>query len=365
MAGVRGLAADALLAVGVAAVALVDALDVDAGPLEVGLLLAAALVLVARRRAPRVVLVVCLGLLLTYGTRVGLGLFTAVPALVALYTVVVAGHRLFVLAVAAPLVAGSVGTAIREGGALQEALLPAGWLVAALLLGEVARERAAQLRAARLRAEEAERTREEAAARRAAEERLRIARDLHDSLTHSISVITLRARVAVHLARKRGEEVPEVLLAIEEAGGAAARELRTALSALRVDEDGLDRLPGLLDRARGAGLEVTVTTGGRPRRLPAEVDRAAYRVVQEALTNVLRHADTTSAAITIDYGSSDLTVRVEDEGSPVPREDAEPGLGLVGMRERVTALGGRLLAHPGDTGGFTVSAEIPVPKDMR
>jgi signal transduction histidine kinase len=348
-----------LLAVVVAAVAVGDAVSAGAGWVDHLLILAGTLVLAARRLAPRLVLLVCLGFVLTYGTRVELGLFAAVPVLVALYTVVAAGHRVLAVAVAAPLAAGAVGTAVKAGTVTQEALLPVGWLVAAMLFGELARHRAALVQVAERRALEAERTREEVASRRAAEERLRIARELHDSLTHSISVIKVQAGVAVHLARKRGEEVPEVLLAIQEASAAAARELRETLEALHVD--GLARLPALLDRARRAGLDVTVTTGGRSRPLPAGVDLAAYRIVQESLTNVTRHAGATSAAVTIDYGTRELTVRVDDDGAGGAA--AEPGLGITGMRERVTALGGRLLAEGRHGGGFTVRADIPLGED--
>jgi signal transduction histidine kinase len=349
---VRGGWPDVLLAVVVAGVAVGDALVAGAGWVDLLLILAGTLVLAVRRLAPRLVLLACLGFVLVYGTRVELGLFGAVPVLVALYTVVAAGHRVLAIAVAAPLAAGAVGTAVKAGTVTQEALLPVGWLVAAILFGEL-------VRVAEQRALEAERTREEVASRRAAEERLRIARELHDSLTHSISVIKVQAGVAVHLARKRGEEVPEVLLAIQEASGDAARELRETLGALRVD--GLARLPALLDRARRAGLDVTVTTGGHSRPLPADVDLAAYRIVQESLTNVTRHAGATSAAVTIDYGTRELTVRVDDDGAGDTA--AEPGLGITGMRERVTALGGRLLAEGRHGGGFTVRADIPLGED--
>jgi signal transduction histidine kinase len=138
------------------------------------------------------------------------------------------------------------------------------------------------------RADEAERTKDETAHRRAMEERLRIARELHDSLTHSISVIQVQAGVAVHLARKRGEEVPPALLAIQEAGTDAVRELRATLGVLRSTEDGdgsgLGQLDSLVERARTAGLPVTVTVTGTQRPLPPGVDQAAYRIVQEALT---------------------------------------------------------------------------------
>jgi signal transduction histidine kinase len=215
------------------------------------------------------------------------------------------------------------------------------------------------------RAEAAERTKDEAARRRAMEERLRIARDLHDSLTHSISVICVQAGVAVHLARKRGEEVPSALLAIQEAGADAARELRTTLSVLRSEEDGdcsgLGQLHRLVERARAAGLPVTVTVTGAAWALPPDVDQAAYRIVQEALTNVSRHAGQACASVHLHYAPDALSVQVDDDGAGVSTgvRPPGPGLGLVGMRERVTALGGRLSAGPRHGGGFQVRAEFP------
>jgi len=229
------------------------------------------------------------------------------------------------------------------------------------------------LREVEQRAEEAERTRDEAARRMAMEERLRIARELHDSLTHSISVIQVQAGVAVHLARKRGEDVPPALAAIQEAGADAARELRATLGVLRSEEDGdgsgLGQLDSLVARARAAGLPVTVTVTGAQRPLPAEVDQAAYRIVQEALTNVSRHAGAASASVHLHYLPETLSVQVDDDGKgPVisagtststGTRPSGPGLGLVGMRERVSALGGQLQAGPQDDGGFRVRAELP------
>ena len=235
------------------------------------------------------------------------------------------------------------------------------------------------LRKAERRAEEAERTRDEAAQRRAMEERLRIARELHDSLTHSISVIQVQAGVAVHLARKRGEDVPPALLAIQEAGADAVRELRATLDVLRSEEDGdgsgLSQLDSLVARARAAGLPVTVTVTGAKRPLPPEVDQAAYRIVQEALTNVSRHAGRACVTVHLHYAPETLSVHVDDDGegpdnSPVISPEIStvtssgarpsgPGLGLVGMRERVSALGGQLHAGPRDGGGFQVRAELP------
>jgi signal transduction histidine kinase len=204
------------------------------------------------------------------------------------------------------------------------------------------------------------------------EERLRIARELHDSLTHSISVIQIQAGVAEHLARKRGEDVPPALAAIREAGADAARELRATLSVLRSTEDGdgsgLGQLENLVARARAAGLPVTVTVDGAQRPLPPEVDQAAYRIVQEALTNVSRHAGQAHTSVRLQYSPEALTVQVDDEGQDSgtggdgrrsASRTAGPGLGLLGMRERVSALGGRLHAGPRDCGGFRVQAELP------
>src|SRR5262245_27840295 len=187
----------------------------------------------------------------------------------------------------------------------------AGWLISAGITMVAAYMWQLHVREVEQRAEEAVRTRDEAAQRRAMEERLRIARELHDSLTHSISVIQVQAGVAEHLARKRGEEVPPALQAIQEAGADAARELRATLSVLRSMEagagSGLCQLDGRVARARAAGLPVTVTVTGAERPLPPDVDRAAYRIVQEALTNVSRHAGLAHAAVSLQYTPEALT----------------------------------------------------------
>jgi signal transduction histidine kinase len=267
----------------------------------------------------------------------------------------------------------------------------AGWVISAGVMVVASRVWRLHLREVEQRAEEAERTRDEVARRRAVEERLRIARELHDSLTHNISVICVQSGVAVHLARKRGEEVSPALLAIQEASADAARELRTTLGVLRSEDDdssGLGHLDRLAARTRAAGLPVTVTVTGAERTLPPEVDQAAYRIVQEALTNVSRHAGQASAWVHLCYTSDALEIQVDDDGaglskpngngnsnghdasndhnpsngnlhSPNNGADTGRGLGLIGMRERVTALGGRLQAGPRDGGGFQVRAEFP------
>jgi signal transduction histidine kinase len=239
-----------------------------------------------------------------------------------------------------------------------------GWLVSAGVGIGVFRMWQLHLREVEQRAEEAERTRDEVARRRAAEERLRIARELHDSLTHNISVITVQAGVAVHLARKRGEEVPPALLAIQEAGAEASRELRATLGLLRATDDpdiGLERLPVLVDRARAAGVPTTLSINGHPCAVPPAIGRAAVRIVQEALTNIGRHAGEAAAFVTLHYGSSALTVQVDDDGvGPAQGYDSH-GFGLIGMRERVAELGGTVRAEPRSGGGFTVQAEFPLP----
>jgi signal transduction histidine kinase len=241
----------------------------------------------------------------------------------------------------------------------------AGWLVSAGVMAVTFRMWQLHVREVEHRAEEAVRTKDEAARRRAMEERLRIARELHDSLTHSISVIQVQTGVAVHLARKRGEDVSPALLAIQEAGADAVRELRATLGALRSEEDGdgsgLRQMDSLVARASAAGLPVTVTVTGAERPLPPEVDQAAYRIVQESLTNVSRHAGQACTSVHLHYTPETLSIQVVDDGNggvPSTRPTG-PGLGLVGMRERVSALGGRLHAGPNNDGGFRVLAELP------
>src|SRR5690349_6240447 len=239
----------------------------------------------------------------------------------------------------------------------------AGWLISAGVMAVTFGMWQLHVREVEERAREAERTRDEVARRRAVEERLRIARELHDSLTHSISVIKVQAGVATHLARKNDEEPSEALLAIQEASTDAARELRSTLEVLRREEDvngsGLHRVPALVERARSSGLPTDLTVRGEVRTLPPDVDQAAYRVVQEALTNASRHAENATASVEIVYGRSSLILRVEDDGAGAAKP-AVPGFGLIGMRERVTALGGRLTAGPRATRGFSVLAELPV-----
>lgn len=345
-----------------ALIAPLGARDLDA--LGYGLILAGSFSLLALAWSPVVVLFATTAVAGVYGQLGYPGVAAAIPIIVALYKSVRAGHRW------TPIVPG-VGLALATMGALtsgepvrdvlEHTFLMLGWLVAAVAIAEAAREWRQNLAQAEARATAAERTREEVARRRVAEERVRIARDLHDSLTHAISVIRVQVGVAVHLARKRGEDVPQALLAIQEASGDAVRELRGTLDVLRDDDHrpGLDLLDDLVDRVRGAGLQVRLTVGGQRRDLPDEVDLTAYRIVQESLTNVARHAGTAAAHVRVTYLPDSLTVQVDDDGAADPKRPIKRGTGLTGMAERVENLGGRLRAMPRPEGGFTVRADLP------
>lgn len=343
------------------------------------LLIVGSAALVARRQAPVVVLVITAACVLTYQTMGYPGLLTTLPVLVSVYTAVLAGHWkvTFGVMIVGLLTVGCVVNAVssleRPMRDLAEAkFLMVGWMLAGGAMAQVSRQRQDYIREVEQRAYDAERTREELARRRASEERLRIARDLHDSLTHSISIVKVQAGVAVHLARKHGEEVPPALLAIEEASAEAIRELRATLTVLRrppTDGDdagdarngsGLERLPHLVERARTAGLPASVTVTGDERTLPGGVSEAAYRVVQESLTNVSRHAGTASANVRLHYGADEFVVAVDDDGRGCVRGTLIPGVGLIGMRERVAGLGGRLTAGPQPSGGFAVHATFPL-----
>ncbi|AGZ42610.1 sensor histidine kinase [Actinoplanes friuliensis] len=325
------------------------------------LLAAGGLALVARRRHPVAVLVVT-GLCAVGYEIAGFTVLT-IAYLVAVYAAVRAGHRTttvvisVILLVVLPVAAMTAGRQDPgEAFAQARGVLELAWLIAAGAAGEA-------LRQAERRADVAERTREQSALLRADEERLHIARELHDSLTHQISVIKVQAEAAVHVAHKRGEEVPEALLVIRDAGREAARELRATLETLRSDDrsplHGLDQVPELVRRARSAGLDASLTVEGHPGEVPAAVDRTAYRIVQESLTNVTRHAAAATASVRIGYRPGTVDVRVDDNGVATAGTPPVPGVGLLGMRERVTALGGRLRAEPRAEGGFTVHAELP------
>jgi signal transduction histidine kinase len=361
-AGIR----DWVIAVGVAAALLAAGLSGQHNTTRVDLLgyvllAAGGLALVPRRRSPIPVLVIT-GLCAVGYQAAGFDV-PAVGYLFAVYAAVRAGHRLITVVVSVTMLAAlplAVLASLHDTGqafAQARGALELAWLIAAGAAGEA-------LRQAERRADEAERTREETARRRADEERLHIARELHDSLTHQISIIKVQSEAAVHVARRRGEQVPEALVAIQEAGREASRELRATLEALRDDSTtpprGLDDVPELVEKASRAGLDATLTIEGQRHDVPAAVGRTAYRIVQESLTNIARHASAATASVRIEYRPGALAIRVDDDGRATPGIVPTPGIGLLGMGERVTALGGRLRAEPGRERGFTVQAELPV-----
>jgi signal transduction histidine kinase len=224
------------------------------------------------------------------------------------------------------------------------------------------------------RAERAEQARDEEARRRVNEERMRIARELHDVVSHTIGVISVQAGVAAHLLERRPDKAAESLAAIRQASDEALGELHAMLGVLREgagDGDrapltpapGLAELDALVAQAAGAGVEVTVSLVGEPRRLPAAVDLAAYRVVQESLTNVVRHAGASRAEVAVRHTDGQVVVEVTDDGRAGSGAGSGSGngagQGILGMRERARSLGGSLEAGPRPGGGFRVQAILP------
>jgi len=213
------------------------------------------------------------------------------------------------------------------------------------------------------------RRREEETARRLADERIAIARDLHDVVSHSIALINVQAGVAVHVLGERPEQAREALVAIKAASADAMRDLRSILGLLRDAESerprqpapGLAQLAGLLDTIRRVGIDVT-TTGDLAPSLPGSVDLTAYRVIREALTNVVRHAPGSKARLSIRREAAELDIEVENERPPAGGHDARAGagLGLAGMQERVQAVGGTVEAGPTASGGFAVNVRLPL-----
>jgi signal transduction histidine kinase len=237
-------------------------------------------------------------------------------------------------------------------------IVTATWVVAIVAVSELARTRREQW--ARERAERAQ-----AARRRADEERLRIARELHDVLAHSISVINVQAGVGLALLDSDPEQARSALTTIKDTSKEALGEVRQVLDTLRAPgaaprapAPGLDRLPELVEQAASAGLTVTVV--GEVPELPPGADLAAFRIVQEALTNVVRHSGSRHARVRIDQDAGRLRLRVDDDGPATGAAAGGSGNGLAGMRERAAALKGTIEAGPRPDGGFRVLAVLPL-----
>src|SRR5580704_822603 len=333
------------------------------GPLDWVLLVLGPMALVARRRYPVLVLWVTLATTLAPS---GTGL-THVSFIVAFFVAATAGKRYpawLALALTfiwtiwlAPLIYGyGVPPA-------NDALALAGWLLAVAIAAEATRFRAERGAATRASRQIDQR-------RQQSEERLRIARDLHDVIGHNISLINVQASMGLDLMDSQPEQARAALTAIKSASKEALEELRTMLTPLRRDDDvaprspvpGLDRLPELIEFTRAAGLSVDVEVTGKAPPVPAAVQLAAYRIIQESLTNVARHAGRARVKVRVTYDNADVHVEIDDDG-PIPSPGASAigtGSGITGMRERATALGGDLSAGFGRGGGFRVSARLPV-----
>jgi signal transduction histidine kinase len=358
----------------------------DFGNLGFALLVVSGLVLAVRRRWPVPVFVTAaLASLAYYGLD-----FPDGPAwlglLVSLYTLAAYGDGRRSL-----LIAGA-GTAVLAVGWLfsatdiepREAI---GWVffrigaaVMSAALGESVRSRRVIAADAQKRAELAERTREEEARARVDAERLRIAREVHDTVAHAIAIINVQSGVTAHVLDKRPERAREALQAIEQTSARALREMRAILGVLRDDTDGraphpgLEQIDDLTAKARDAGLDVTLEATPPATPLPSAVGSAAYRILQESITNVIRHAGPTRVTVALNPGIDVLEIRVTDDGrrtgsgdDPADRPSgkgtdapAESGRGILGMRERCRLLGGELDARPTPGGGFEVTARLPL-----
>ncbi|MFI5658395.1 sensor histidine kinase [Streptomyces sp. NPDC051684] len=293
------------------------------------------------------------------------------PVILALYTVAVLGSRRCTawVAVIAAAASGAVALAVGKDVVNPQGLpvLEMVWPLIPLLLGEVVRTRRELLAEYAARAERAEADREREAARRVQQERTRIARELHDVVAHTVAAMTVQAGVALDTLDRRPEVARESMRTVREAGKEAVRELRATLTVLREPDaesiapaPGVDRIPELVSTFAGSGTEISLSQDvPDPAAVPRMVHLAAYRIVQEALTNVVKHADARHTAVSVSLEERHLCVEVVDDGRGHAGRDSEPGFGLIGMRERAGAVGGSIdYGHRAD-GGFRVRALLP------
>lgn len=351
----------------------------DLGNLGYALLIVSGMVVAVRRRWPVLVFVTtALASLVYYGVDFPdgpgwLGLF------VALYTVaaygdgrrslVTAGVGITVLAVGWFVAAAD----IEPKAAIGWVFFRLGASVMSAALGESVRSRRVIAADAQERAELAERTREEEARARVVAERLRIAREVHDTVAHAIAIINVQSGVTAHVLDKRPEQAREALKAIEQTSSRALHEMRAILGVLRDDDNGREPYPGLAQideltaKARDAGLDINLEETPPVAPLPSAVGSAAYRILQESITNVIRHVGPTRVTVALNPGIDALEIRVTDEGrragpgdDPVAEHPVSTGRGILGMRERCQLLGGELDARPLPGGGFEVKARLPL-----
>ena len=382
----RPLLADALLAGLLAAFSLVALVyangDCDGacrpgGTAATGLILAQTLPLAWRRRHPLAVSLVTGLATAGYGLAPYPDLAMPVPVggLVGMYSVAAWGSR------RAALVAGGVAAAVvavvmslpRTDADLVDAAFASLGLAGAWVLGDRARVQRALAAELSDRAVRLEREREGEARRAVASERARIARELHDVVAHHVSMMVVQAEAGPLAVERDPARAAGAFEAIAATGRQALVEMRRLLGVLRGDgqapslapQPGLDQVPSLVEQVGRAGLEVELVVEGEKAPLPAGVELSAYRIVQEALTNAVRHAGPGRARVLVRYGERDLELTVRDDGgggaaAPAGGPPTRSGQGLVGMRERVSLFGGELHAGPGPDGGFTVAARLPL-----
>ena len=330
--------------------------------------------LLARRRWPMGVLVASVGALFVYYGLDYPAFSPAVPLAAASYFAAFAGHIRSAAALLAGVVIFGVGwQTLGENASLASVigtgtLADAALLAAVLLLGEAVRTRRAWAEEVRRRLQRAEQDREREAARRVAEERLRIARELHDVLAHTVAGLNVQAGAAADAVDDAPEQAKASLHAIRQHSRAAMAELKATVGLLRGDVSdaprtpapGLAQLDALLQTVTDAGVQVDVSVAGTARPLPGAIDLTAYRILQESLTNVVRHAHASAARVLIRYDPDEIVVEVDDNGhGPAAAGNGAGGYGLVGMHERAAAVGGALEAGPRPGGGFRVHAELP------
>jgi len=327
-----------------------------------------------RRRAPEAALAVSVGGLAIYSAAHYAGGPIYLVPLVIVATIGALGdrRRTITAAVATILVFVVVGFASSGTDHIPYLLAMAGWLIGAVFIGTAYFNRRALLCELQQRAKDLEENQEEEARRRVAEERIRIARDLHDVIAHGVAAIHLQAGAALHVLERQPDVAAPALATIKDLSKQTLDELRATVGVLRSDAadgdapraptPGIRQLDGLVEQARHAGLSVDLEIDRGLDGVPAAVDVAAYRIVQESLTNVMRHAGPrahTVVAITRD-GNGGLTVEVTDDGLGAAAGPAETlGHGLAGMRERAATVGGVLTAGPRVGGGFRVEAHLP------
>ncbi|MET8704446.1 sensor histidine kinase [Kitasatospora sp. NPDC004723] len=350
---------------------------IEPNPAALTLAVVSSLALLGRRRWPCLVVVITLACTLALcfvATQLNAGLVA--PLLLALFFLAVRTDRTTArAATAVSAVLVTVATIINEPHtSLSIKIGVIAWILLPGAIGDSVRVRRAHLAAIEERAERAERTREEEARRRVADERIRIARDLHDVVAHHIALANAQAGIAVHLLDRHPAQAREMLSHLTDATGSALRELKATVGLLRSADDpqaplepapGLDRLPDLIGAFERAGLPVRLAVEGEPQPLSPGVDLTAYRILQESLTNVAKHAAGTTADVTLAYSGSRVLLTVANE-RPAPGlrsgvvAPVGGGFGLIGMRERAAAVGGRLTADRRPGGGFLVSAELPL-----